>query len=858
MPMAGAELLARSLLAAVLTCLLTVCNGSLVAATEIQPFLDAYCVQCHGPSAQMSDRRFDGLGHDLSTAETRRQWREIVGRLNLVAMPPKEAKQPSIDERQAMIDVMTERLAAADARHTSTGSRTVLRRLNRFEYNRTVRDLLSLEGMLGDPTDIFPPDAVEAGFNNIGSALLTTDFLLTGYLAAAEAFIDRAVTIGERPEVEKFTARAPFSPTGNRHDGQDVPGKYQNIRKNTSDQGGFLWIDDFEQGVPRDGYYNLRLKAQGVNQDYPYDEGVVGVRKREPLRMAVIASAARYGELGLRTSSDRKVAEFELTDEPRWYSARVWLDKGYQPRLTFPNGPNGVKPLRKTLVSRYYDTFPAFIRGYVVPDGPVNKETINESFSRRVSKAGASKTELTTAGTSRIFNRRDGWATFFSEYQGPRVRVYEIEIEGPHYKQWPPAPHVALFGDHEPTLENAEPILRRFATRAFRRPVNADELQPLLALVRKRAAKGESPMQALQAGLRATLTAPGFLYLREGDGPLDDYALASRLSYFLWSTMPDEELLTAARRGELKKPQALRAQALRLLAHAKTDAFSEQFTSRWLELYKIGSMPPSPKDFKQYYVDGLEQAMKTETRLFFAHLLKENLPIDRFLDSDFTFANGGLARLYGIPHVSGSQFRKVALADNRRGGLLGMASVLTASANGIDTSPVVRGVWVLENILGTPPNPPPPDVEPLEPDIRGAKTIRDQLMKHREIATCNACHQRIDPPGFALENFNPIGGWRDRYPKPNREGPLVDASGELPGGEEFGSVVDFKKLLLADHRTEFARCLTEKLLGYSTGRRVEESDAEEVTRIVATSEQGEGGLRDLVLAIVESEAFRSN
>jgi hypothetical protein len=415
---------------AVLTVASVFSVAPLPAATTIEPFLEAYCVQCHGPDSQMADRRFDALDDDLSSAETRARWREIVGRLNLGAMPPKGARQPNAAERQSVIDLMTERLTVADAGHKSTGSKTVLRRLNRFEYDRTVRDLLSLQGMLGDPTDVFPPDAVQEGFNNIGSALLTSDFLLAGYLSAAEKFIARATVTGERPEIKKYTFRAPFSPTGNRHDGQDVAGEYQNIRKNTSDQGGFLWIDDFEQGVPRDGYYTLRVKARGVNQRYPYDEGVVGVRKSERLRVAVIAGAARYGELGLRTSSDRKVAEFELSDEPQWFETRVWLDQGYQPRLTFPNGPNGVKPLRKKLVTDYLDTFPTFIRGYVVPDGPVNEETIDESFTRRVSKAGASKTELTTVGTSRIFNRRDGWATFFSEYQGPRVRVYEIEIEG--------------------------------------------------------------------------------------------------------------------------------------------------------------------------------------------------------------------------------------------------------------------------------------------------------------------------------------------------------------------------------------------------------------------------------------------
>ena len=833
---------------------LVVAAAHVAAGQSLQPFLDAYCIQCHGPETKMADRTFESLSDDLTSPDARQQWREIVGRLNLSAMPPKGAKQPGDEERLAIIDLMSERLASAQAESKSTGAKTVLRRLNRFEYDRTVRHLLSLEDMLSDPTDVFPPDAVENGFNNIGSALLTSDFLLAGYLSAAETFIDQAVATGERPELRKYSFKAPFHPTRNRHDGQDRPGEYQHIRKNTSDQGGFMWLDDFLKGVPHSGYYVLRFKAEGVNRQYAYDDRIGGTPKADPLQVAVIAGSSRYGELEFRTSSDRKIAEFDLSDEPQWYEARIWLDQGYQPRLTFPNGPNGVKPLRKVLVTNYADTFGSFIRGYVVPEGPINKQTIGESFTRKVSTEGASKTQLTTAGTSRIFNRRDGWSTFFSEYQGPRVRVYEIELEGPHFEQWPPPPHVALFGDSEPELENAQTILAHFATRAFRGPVAENELRPLVALVNARAARGDSPIEALKVGLRAVLTSPSFLYLDEGEGALNNRALASRLSYFLWSSMPDDELLSA----DLSQPGELRTQALRLLADPKAKAFTEQFTSRWLELYKIGSMPPSSKNFKEYYVDGLEQAMKTETRMFFQHVLDENLPIDRFLDSDFTFVNSGLARLYGIEGVQGGGFSKVLLSDSRRGGLLGMAGVLTASANGIDTSPVVRGVWFLENVLGRPPSPPPPDVEPLEPDIRGAQTIRDQLMKHREIPTCNACHQRIDPPGFALENYDPIGGWRDRYPRTRGQGPLIDASGQLPDGEGFESIAELKKVLLEDHGDDFARCLTEKLLTYATGRSLEPSDEPTLDSIVEDLNREGGGLRDLVLLIIESEAFGRN
>jgi hypothetical protein len=801
----------------------------------------------------MANRRFDTLDPNPATAESQLRWKEIVDRLNLGAMPPPGAKQPPDERRREVIELMTARLHSALIEARSTGARTVLRRLNRFEYDRTVRQLLSLEGLLADPTDVFPPDANDDGFTNIGKSLITSDFLLSGYLSAAEAFIDRAVATGQRPEVRKYTFHAPFYQTGNRHDGQDVPGQYQNIRKNTMDEGGFLWLEKLEEGVPHDGYYKLRFKAQGVNRNYPYEQSYVGVEKSEPLRCTVVAGSSKYGELEKRTTSDRELATFDMPDDaPRWFEARIWLDKGYQPRFTFPNGPNGVKPLRRAIVRDYYRQFPNFVGKYVVEDGPVNPQTVDEGLTRRLSKEGASKTRLTTAGTSRSFNTRAGWSTFFSEYMGPRVRIFEIEMEGPYFEQWPPPSHVALFGNYAPTYENAGPILKRFAARAFRRPATDAEIAPLLKLVAQRQAKGANALDAIKAGLRGMLCSPAFLYLRENDGALDRYAVASRLSYFLWSSMPDDALLEA----KLDDPAVLRAQTQRMLADSKSAAFVDQFTSRWLELYKIGSMPPSPKDYHNYYVDGLAKGMKTEAAMFFRYVLENNLPIDRFLDSDFTFVNGGLARLYRIPGVHGATFRKVTLTDRRRGGVLGMAGVLTASANGIDTSPVVRGVWVLRNILGTPPTPPPPDVKPLDPDIRGAKTIRGQLAKHRTVATCGSCHKTIDPPGFALENFDPIGGWRDRYPRPDGEGPRVDASDTLPGGEKFTDIVSFKNVLLAGHRDQFARCLTEKLLTYAMGRTLEPADDAYVDQIVAALKKRDGGLRDLVGLVAESEPFR--
>ena len=321
--------------------------------------------------------------------------------------------------------------------------------------------------------------------------------------------------------------------------------------------------------------------------------------------------------------------------------------------------------------------------------------------------------------------------------------------------------------------------------------------------------------------------------------------------------MPDAELLAVAARGELASPHELRYQALRMLRDEKARAFTEQFTDSWLRLNKLGSMPPDAEKFKVYYDRILDQLMKEETRLFFKHILKQNRPIAEFLQSDYTFLNRYLADLYGIKNIEGDHFRKVQLPPNsHRGGLLSQASVLTTTSNGVETSPVVRGIWVLENILGTPPSPPPPDVEPLEPDIRGATTIREQLVKHRKVETCAECHRKIDPLGFAMESFDPIGRHREDYL--NESGDVineVDTAGELPTGQSFQDL-DELKLVLLERKHYFARCLTEKMLIYALGRELSFGDRATVRQILGDLERRGNGLQDLVELVVTSEAFQ--
>jgi hypothetical protein len=470
-------------------------------------------------------------------------------------------------------------------------------------------------------------------------------------------------------------------------------------------------------------------------------------------------------------------------------------------------------------------------------------------------------------------------------YKGPGLNVQWVEIEGPLYDSWPPPSHRALFGDlpRAPTandrnrvevvsqdpLADAERLLRRFLRRAYRRSVTDEDVKPVLARVKAKLDANFSFEKAMRVGLKSVLVSPHFLFLREKPGKLDDFALASRLSYFLWSSMPDEELLTLAEQDKLHQPEVLTRQVERMLRDPKAAAFTENFVGQWLNLRAIDATAPDPTLYPEYD-DILKTAMVKETLLFFDEVLKNDLSLTNFVSSDFTMLNGRLAKHYDIPDVTGMEFRKVTLPkDSHRGGVLSMASVLKVTANGTTTSPVLRGAWVLERILGTPPPKPPVDVEAVEPDIRGATTIREQLAKHRQRAECASCHAKIDPPGFALESYDVIGGWRDYYRSVGkgepavvkgrtmryRKGPTVDAADVLPDGQRFRDIDEYKQLLLKD-KDQLARGLTEKLLSYATGGTPAKSDQPEIEAIVAKIRPKGYGLRTLVHEIVQSKLFQ--
>ncbi len=786
----------------------------LLLAAALDPatvFLNSYCVSCHGEKVAMANRRFDR--GPLSPVDLL----AVSRRVESGTMPPKPSPQPT----------PTERLAFVTALANQAPAKVALRRMNRREYRNTVGDLLQLDMDQFDPTSRFPRDQQYAHMDNTGDALITSGYLLEQYLDAAEAVIQKALPGKPAPAPrtwvfkDHFVQQKELDGARNRNKLTQYMSLFEHPRT-PHYEGAYAPIHAFAEGVPVDGFYEVKVQVEALHRKNPYDPKLFGMDPEAPFRFGVVAGNARAGYLQHEQPLQPLIAEtVELADGgPYWLTFRVRLDAGYQPRFIFPNGMNNVR----NVFSSFGRRFPQFL-----PEAERN------------------------VGAGIVLGR----IAMMKFAPIPQIRIHQVEIRGPLDPPAIPPSQRVLYGDRPFAPERTREILANFATRAYRRPATVEEVNRLEAVATKRRAAGIPAETALQDALKAVLCSPEFLYISTGEGKdrLPAYALAARLSYFLWATTPDETLLQQASTGALLREDVLKSETRRLLASPKSNAFIEGFLDSWLNLRSLGDMPPDRDAFAEYYSHDLRVAMRTETQMFTRHLLDANKSLHDFLDARYSFLNKPLARLYGmdsaIPSLGGHLFRKVDLPDPQRAGLLGHGSILTVSANGIETSPVTRGVWVLENIFGTPPAPPPDDVPALDPDVRGAKTVRDLLVKHRESPSCISCHRSIDPPGFALENFDPIGRWRTNYPG----GKAIDASGVLPSGEKFNDIVGLRNALVR-RNADFTRTLTHKILTYACGRKFDSADRPQIEAIATkVAEQGHG-LRDLVELVVQNEAFR--
>ena len=800
------------------------------AAPLREDFLKQYCINCHGADKQKGDRRFDDLTNEIKTPDDALLWREILDQLNQGDMPPEDEKQPKKAELLATVDAITQTIADATQRFKGTGAHTVLRRLNSFEYQQTIGDMLGLNVAGWNPAADFPPEVRADGFDNSSAVQVTSGILLEHYLVAAEKAVQRATAFGPKPETKSYSQKSPFYFEGKKKN--DLPKLFHTDRfrwvsdKGYDDlvarhyRGGHMGFEPLARGgVPQSGRYTIRVQAAAIDRIHSYDF-LTDFRNGDPIVME-LAAVNREGSVEStgNITTQRTLALVELTsDQPQWFEWAVDLERGEEPEIRFRNGAAKAKNL-------------AF----------------------KMSRNGEGHPELETLAKIKDNGTRS--VALLKAYRGPKLRIWEMQVEGPHLDQWPTPGHTLLYGKLTPDQINPDNIPERlgiFAAAAFRRPLHPNELAPIEKLVITKLDAGMKPLDALQLGFQTILCSPAFLHLHEGTGKLDEYALASRLSYFFWSSMPDSTLIELASAGQLHDPATLGAQVNRMLADPKSERFVQNFVRLWLNLDHIGEMPPST-DFISFFRDNIDAAMRAETESLFRHILDRDLPLREFFDADYTFLNRELALHYGLPPLEGVELRKVSLPKGERGGLLTHASFLTASANGVDTSPVVRGVYVQEKLLGYTPPPPPPDVPVIEPDASGATTIREQLSRHRKNATCASCHSKIDPFGFALENFDAVGGWRTKYAGDH----AIDPSGELPTGETFTNVTDFRSLIIERH-DQFTHALAEKLLTYALGRECEFTDHAVIDRIAEDMRQPGRGLRDLIHAIVASESFSSN
>lgn len=750
-------------------------------------FMQKHCYECHDNEVAKGDLNLADLKFDPSNAGNFRIWQRSLDRVRDGEMPPKKKERPEPAAADAFIRSVEQPLLAFDRQQVAENGRVHSRRLTRLEYEHTLRDLLGVDIPL---KEMLPEDPASHGFQTVADGQQLSHHQLGRYLEAADLALKDAFARADgadKPFERKLTpADLEFKGRGNNRGPE-----YRDGLSIAWKMGGQFYGRIHTTVVPADGWYRITLR---------------GVRAVNPGKDGAVWGTLRSGHCESDAPILYTIGLIEATTTPRDMVFTGWIRKGHRLEL---------RPNDYTL-----KTAPDGIAGGMVTY--VNRDLAKEGFSG-IANAGLEMERVHPFASNDEVARR-------------------------------------LYGNFKPAEFRKQPkdalrqLVGDFARRAFRRPVTAEQVEPYLGLALASLQKGDDARIALQAAYRAILCSPRFLTFVERNGQLDDYAVAARLSYALWCSMPDDELLGLAAAGKLRSPEIIRQQARRLLDDPKSERFIESFTDQWLKLSAIDFTSPDPRQFSTFD-PVVQESMVQETRAYVREMLRRDLSVTGLLESDFAFLNGRLARHYGLEATltPGEGLQKVALTPvqrQTRGGLLTQGAVLKVTADGAATSPVVRGVFVNERLLGVHIPPPPASVPALEPDVRGATTVRQLLEKHRASESCASCHRTIDPAGFALENFDPVGNWRQRYPK----GPKVNATGETPDGRAFTGLEEWRRLHVA--RTEqLARGFAEHFLTYSTGCAPRLSDREAVQAVAAEAGKSGHGLRSIVLASLTSPVF---
>ena len=824
--------------------------------TQVRPFLTKYCVSCHGPDKQKADLRLDKLDPDMVNGSDTDMWQEVLDLINVSEMPPIESKkQPKRLERQLVVDVLTASLRKAMEADRSSGGRNVLRRLTSYEYNNTLRDLLHLD--LQYATDLPPEGSAQEGFKNNSIVLGTSALHLEYFERIARAALEKIILAPEEQPVPYFVRIEPEL-------GYQQKSNNGKTRKGSNGAGFTFKGNDYRPGnKARAGLFKL-------DHGELSDESILlaGNRPSDKVRDPFDPDKKSGGAQGDGRSGYQPEFRVEMYEVPYdtpvlvRIKASAVLGKGdTYPRLSFELGSfrgAGVSDQKEATNLEIKSTDPK-VYEFVVHGA---------NFPFQSNKPGR-------PSYFRIFNDYRRGTSKLTYDELPKLKIDWVEIKANHYETWPsPQMQAILFASANQDNESiyAREVIARFMTRAYRRPVSPYEVDRKVKLF-ERLRQQESSFEATMIStLTAVLCSSNFLMISEPAEAiakeetaveirqLNDYELASRLSYFLWSSMPDEILFDLAEKHQLHKPEVLQAQVQRMINDPKSTGFSQNFTSQWLDLAGIRRLAVNPEYFS--FEEKTKDLFEQESIRFVHHVLENNLSITNFIDSEFIILNPALARHYRIPDISGGFDIHEIGKEHHRGGLLTQASMLFGNSTGAETHPIKRGVWVLERMLDDPAPPPPPNVPDLpepEPGDETNLSLKERLVAHAQIESCRDCHSKIDPWGVAFENYNALGQWREGSSDPlvhkTHQMVNIDSSTQLKNGIEIQDLDDLKDYILTEKKSDFRRAVVRKVMSYSLGRYLEFSDRSSVDQICQKLEQENDTFQALIEHIVLSEPF---
>jgi len=823
--------------------------------TRVEPVLKRVCVVCHGPEKQKGKLRIDTLDPDLQKGKDVSWWLEVFDVISNSEMPPEDAEAQLTDsEKVQVVDWLSGEIQVASQVRRSEQGHTSFRRMTRYEYKYALQDLL---GLPHDFSRDLPPETSSVdGFKNSSEMLQMTAVQFAEYRGQARRALELATVRGERP--------APV-------------------------------------------YYGISMKAASAKVDATYAAFVE--KKKKQIKNSVITLDEALKKQAAKYALKLGSAHFKnlITDHgvrTHWSyggAKYAWKPTRERPEVPAILDDVVVIPANQKFIIDLGDGLPdtgnmrVRIRAARLNDESKHLPTLRMYFgnqpsndSRLVVKVGGPDVTIDSPpGKPRFYQwdvpladtPRNAFRGIYKLGQTPNpgeflslrntsstpvsLVIDYLEIIAPALDQWPPASHTRIF--HEGRTEDekayAREVLSRFMERAWRRPVSEAEVSQKMALFSKLRPQCEDFQEAMVEVLASVISSPKYLYLvrdgKEGKGAsrLSDFELATRLSFFLWSSQPDEELMGLAKQGKLSDAKVLQEQTKRLLSDPKSQRFARHFTRQWLGMEELDFLKFDSNAYGN--VDPLlVESMKQEPLALFAEMLRHNRPVMDFLHSDYALVNARLAGHYGLPEVFGDQMRKVKLSpEMKRGGLLGQAGLLAMNSNGKDSNPLKRGIWMLENLLNDPPPPPPPavpEIDLADPEILKL-TLKQRMEDHRDDPACFSCHSKIDPWGIAFENFDALGQWRDQI-----GGKPVDAASVLFNKDELHGMKGLKDYLLANRQDQFARAMAHKMAGYALGRPLTFGDRAQVDRITADLRKSGDGLADLLFLIVKSDLFQLN